>query len=107
MAPAARVAESLRLEQIGFTPAKLLLRVLARMNVGEQVVPADDLAVGIAKWQAARLEPPVLAIVPSNPVLEFVRLSRIDRVLPGSLDLRQIGRVNGVGRAPSLQFVDR
>ena len=48
-----------------------------------------------------------VAIAPSNPVLELVRLSRVDGVLPGGLHLRQIGRVNGVRRAPLLQFVDR
>src|SRR5439155_5028809 len=97
--PTARVAQSLRFEQIGFAPAQLLLCVLARMDVREQVVPADDAAVDIAKREAARLEPPVLAVAPPDSVLEFVWLSRFYRMLPGGHHPRQIGRVDCVRRA--------
>src|SRR5438132_2633416 len=74
--PAAGVAQSLRFEQIGLAPPQLLLGFLARMDVREQVVPADDPAVDISKREPARLEPPVLAIAAPDPVLEFVRQSR-------------------------------
>src|SRR5262245_9170166 len=105
--PTPRMTQSLRFEQIGFAPPKPVLGFLVGMDVGEQVVPADDAAVGISQWEAARLKPPVLAIPPSDPVLEFVRLSRFDGVLPGSLHAWEIGRVNGVRRSPLLQFVER
>src|SRR5215471_14115747 len=96
MPPTAGVAQSLRFEQVRFTALQLLLGLLPRMDVGEQVVPADDLAVRITQREPSRLEPAVLAIMSSNPVLEFVRLSGVDRVLPGGHNLREIGRVNRV-----------
>src|SRR5262245_31469057 len=89
--PAAGMTESLRFEQIGFAPPEPVLRFLTRMDVGEQVVPADNPAIAVPKWQAARLKPPVLAIAPPDPVLEFVRLSGLDGVLPGGVDPRQVG----------------
>src|SRR5262249_48400561 len=105
VSPTAGVAQSLGLEQIRFTQSESLLHFVARMNVGEQVVPPDDPAVGIAQRKAARLEPTVLAIAASDPVLEVVRLPCLDGVLPGGLHARQIGRVNGVRSAPLPQFV--
>src|SRR5262245_26347594 len=100
VSPAARVTESLRLEQVGFAPSEPLLGLLVGIDVGEQVVPADDAALSISQWEPTRLKPPVLAIKPSDPVLEFIRISAFDGVLPGSLHAWEIGRVNGVRGAP-------
>ena len=35
--------------RVGFAPTQLLLRLLARIDIGQQVVPADDAAVGVSK----------------------------------------------------------
>ena len=57
MPPAAGVAQPLRFEQIRFAPPQLLFRLLACIDVRQQVVPADDAPFGIAKRETARLEP--------------------------------------------------
>src|SRR5262245_8977843 len=75
------------------------------MDVGEQVVPADDAAVGVSQRKPTRLKPPVFAIKPSDPVLEFVRLSGFNGVLPGSAHAWEIRRVNGVRGAPSPELL--
>src|SRR5262249_20775969 len=106
VSPAAGVTQPLCLEQIGFAPPKPVLRFLAGMDVIEQVVPADDTAVGISQWEPTRLKPAVLTIKPPDPVLEFVRLSGFDGVLPGGVDAWEIGGVNGVGGAPLLELLE-
>src|SRR5215467_7023966 len=75
------------------------------MDVGEQVVPPDNPAIAVPKWQAARLKPAVPAIAPPDPVLEFVGFAGLYGVLPGGIDARQVGGVYGVGGSPLLQFV--
>src|SRR5439155_20453363 len=72
VSPTAGMAQSLRFEQVGFAPSQLLLRLLACIDVRQQVVPADDPTLDVAKREAARLEPPILAIRPTEAVLEFV-----------------------------------
>ena len=106
VAPATGVTEPLCLEQIGLAPSKPVLGFPAGMDVGEQVVPPDDTTVGISQREATRLKPPVLAIKPPDSVLEFVRLSRFDGVLPGSEREWKIGGMNGVRGAPLLEFVE-
>jgi len=106
VSPTARVTQSLCLEQVGFTPPEPLLRFLAGMDVGEQVVPADDTAVAVSQWEPTGLKPAVLAIKPSDPVFELVRLSGFDGVLPGSDDEWEIGGMNGVRGAPSLELLE-
>src|SRR5262245_6401618 len=105
VSPAARVTQPLCLEQVCLAPPEPLFRFLAGIDVGEQVVPADDAAVGISQRKPTRLKPPVFAIKPSDPVLEFVRISRFDSVLPGNVHAWEIGRVNGVRRAPSPELL--
>jgi hypothetical protein len=63
------VAQSLRFEQIGFAPPQLLLRLLACIDVRQQDVPMDDATLGVAKRETAQLEPPILAIGPTDAVL--------------------------------------
>src|SRR5262245_22799366 len=75
------------------------------MDVAEQVVPAADAAVGVSQRKPTRLKPPVFAIKPSDPVLEFVRLSRFNGVLPGSAHAWEIRGVNGVRGAPSPELL--
>ena len=53
------------------------------MDIRQQVVPADDAAVGVSKREAARLEPAIFAIRSADAMLEFVRLPGLDGVLPG------------------------
>lgn len=101
------MAQSLRFEQIGFAPSQLLLRLLAGIDVRQQVVPADDPTLDVAKWETARLEPPVLTIRPTDAVLEFVGQTGLNGVLPRRLHARQVGRVNGITRAPLLQVFKR
>src|SRR5262245_22042605 len=105
VSPAAGVTQSLCLEQIGFAPPKPVLGFPAGVDVSEQVVPADDTAVAISQREPTRLKPPVLAIKPPDPVLEFVRLSRFDGVLPGGDHVWEIGGMNGVRGAPLLELV--
>src|SRR5262245_58209359 len=106
MSPAAGVTQSLCLEQIGFAPPKPVLGFPAGVDVSEQVVPAADPAVALPQRDRTRCKPPVLAIKPPDPVLEFVRLSRFDGVLPGSDHEWEIAGMDGVRVAPLLELVE-
>ena len=107
VSPAPRVAQPLRLEQVGFTPAQLLLRLLARIDIRQQVVPTNDAVVGVAKREATRLEPAIFAVGSTDAMLELVRLPGLDRVLPGGRHLRQVGRMHGISRPPLPQLFKR
>ena len=106
VSPAAGVAQALGLEQIGFALPKPVLGFSMGVDVSEQVVPADDAALAVSQWEPTGLKPAVLAIKPSDPVFELVRLSGFDGVLPGSDDEWEIGGMNGVRGAPSLELVE-
>src|SRR5262245_44068845 len=106
VSPAAGVTQSLCLEQIGFAPPKPVLGCPAGVDVGEQDVPADDTAVASRQREPTRFAPSVLAIKPPDAVLEFVRLSRFGRVLPGSDYEWEIDGRNGFRGAPLLGLVE-
>jgi hypothetical protein len=81
--------------------------LLARIDVCQQVVPADNAAFCVAKREATRLEPAILAIAPTDAVFEFVRQAGFNGVLPGGYHARQVGWMHRVSRAPLLQFFKR
>jgi len=64
-------------------------------------------AVGVTQWEAARLEPPVFAIGPTDAMLKFVRRAGLYGMLPGNLHPRKVDRVNRITRTPFLQFLKR
>src|SRR5271166_2672029 len=104
MSPTARMAQPLCFEQIGFAPPQLFLRLLARMDVRQQVVPTDYVAAGVTEWEAARHEPPIFAVGSTEAMLKFVQHAGLDGMLPGCNCLRKIGRVHRIGRPPFLQL---
>src|SRR5204862_4397953 len=107
VAPAAGMAQPLRCEQSGFAPPQLLFRLLARMNVCQQVVPANDVARCVAQRETARLKPPILAIGPADAVLEVVGQPGFNGVLPGSDRSGQVGWMHRVRRSPLPQVFER
>lgn len=107
MPPTPGVAQPLRLEQVGFAPAQLLLCLLPRIDIRQQVVPADDAAIGVSKREAARLEPAIFAIGSADAMLEFVRLPGLDGVLPGGRHSGQVGRMHGIRCPPLLELFKR
>lgn len=107
MSPTPGVAQPLGLEQVGFAPAQLLLGSLSRIDIRQQVVPADDAAAGVSKREATRLEPAIFAIGLADAMLEFVWLPRFDCVLPGGHHVRQVGRMHRIRRPPLPQLFKR
>src|SRR4030095_15754428 len=77
---AAGLAEPLGLSETVVSASELLLGAFALVDVDEQVVPADNLAVRITEGQSAGLEPAVDAIVPSSAHFEVEGLPRRDGV---------------------------
>src|ERR1700722_2787253 len=77
------------------------------MDVRQQVIPTDDTAVGVTRWESARLEPPIFTIGPTKAMLNFVRRTRLYGVLPGCDHTREFGRVHRIRRTPFLQFLKR
>src|SRR6185503_7597562 len=87
--------------------AELHLGLLPVINVRQQHVPVDDVAVGIAKWKATQLEPPVPPVGSPDAMLDVVGLTGFDRVLPGGYYTRDVSRMDGIDGAPLLQFFER
>src|SRR4029077_6436760 len=80
---------------------------LAVVNVGQQHVPAGDMAFDISLGKGARLEPAVHTIGAPLAELKNIRLSGFDRVLPRVDHARKIIRMNGIAGGPILQFLSR
>ena len=64
-------------------------------------------AVGVAKWKAAQLEPTVLPVGSPDAMLDVVGLTGFDRVLPGGYYVWEISRMHRLDGAPLLQFFER
>src|SRR5262245_17282184 len=84
-----------------------LLSVLAFVDVGQQVVPADDASIDASKWKAARLKPAVLPIEPAEAVLAFARQAGFDGALPCRPEAGQVVGMNDVSTVPILEPLER
>src|SRR5262249_32571164 len=95
--------EVLRQEPILESP-ELRLGPLSVFDVGEEDVPAGDLAARIAQRKPANLKPAVNAVESPDPRVEIVGLARRDRPGEELGDMREIVDVNGPVRAPMLHL---
>ena len=66
--------------EVGARLVQGLLGAFALVNVDEQVVPADDVPVGIAKGKSARPKPVVDAIETSRAQFEIEGVTGRDRI---------------------------
>ena len=107
VAPSARVAQPLDLEEEVLAPPQGISRPLALVDVDEQVVPADDLPVRIPKRKSARLKPPVDAIETSRTHFELERLTGRDRATEEFDDPRKILGMCHAAGSPVLQLLQR
>src|SRR6516164_11459900 len=84
---------------------KLFLGFLVFVNIHEQVVPAHNPPLSIAKRKPARYEPTIHAVHTAQAVLKFVGCSSFDRTSPRGNCTRKIIWVNGVSRTPLFQLL--
>ena len=84
-----------------------LLGALALVDVDEQVVPADDVPVRIAKRKSARLKPAVDAIERRARYFELEGVTGRDRMREDLDDARKILRMNRAVGPPVLQLLQR
>src|SRR5205807_996494 len=74
--------------------------------VRQQILPAYDATLAVAKREPSRLEPPVHAVSPAKAMLHFVRSSGFNGLSKSGDYMREVIRVNGVCGFPMLQFFE-
>src|SRR5258707_871195 len=95
-----REIEELPRFQLALT--ELLFRELARINVRQKDIPANDDTTRVSKWESASMEPAIYAVRPADAVLHVVRFPGFYRVHPCLRDRRKIVVMYDGG--PILQF---
>src|SRR4029453_10683640 len=95
-----RLAQPLRVDEAVVGLPELHLGALAVVDVGEQAIPSDDLAVRVAKRKPTDLKPTVDAIKAPDARFEVVGLARRDRGREDSGDMGHVLRVDRSVRAP-------
>lgn len=84
-----------------------LLAALSVVEVGVHGIPAHDAPSVVMMRQAPQQKPAIRAIGPPQPEFHVARLAGVDGHLQRRDDARQIIAVDGVGRRPGFQFIER
>src|SRR5262245_29251202 len=77
VSPTSGATQSLSFEQVRLASSQLFLGFLVLINVGQQVVPADNPSLSVAKRESARLEPAIHPVRPAANGAQFRMPSRL------------------------------
>src|SRR5688572_30139101 len=61
--------------ELVFAPAQPIFGALSIVDVGEEVVPADDASIAVTKWHAEAMEPSEYAVRASNAHIDIERVA--------------------------------
>src|SRR6516162_9946095 len=107
--PRARARKTLRVGEIGFAAAELILRLLALFDISQQSKPPNNAALRVALRQSAPMEPAVSPIRLAHAVFQGLLLTGLKRQLPCREQVSNIVGMNKfankVARRPTCQFL--
>src|SRR5271166_1304760 len=75
---------------MGFAAAKLVLGLLALINVNGQAIPLDDVPLPVPQRLTANVVPTIFAVRPTQAQHSLVRPSRLNCVIEGPYTFWQV-----------------